>query len=716
MRAMHFYLSVFLVWLFVGSAVFAAGDPLDKYNVVWTTPSKDCNGSMPIGNGETGLNVWVEPKGDLVLLCGRTDSWNEGMTLCKLGRVRITFTPNLTSGPFRQTLRLRQGEIEIQGGPADAAITVRVWPDANHQVARIEAESARKFQVQVGLEIWRGKTLDSADRIAWHHRNPSSMWKETLELQRLQPAIGSGKDPLLFRTFGGLIEGEGLVRADDKTLKSALPGRQFQVAIHTHTMTPATEAEWLAAIEKNAAAVDAVGIEQARAAHRQWWNAFWNRSWIRASGAPAAEAATLAYTLQRFISASAGRGHYPIKFNGSIFTVDFNGDPDYRQWGGCYWFQNTRLVYWPMLASGDFEMIRPLFRMYEDALPLARIRNKIYFNHEGCFFPETITFFGTYDNGDFGWCGRKTGKPGDPIPNKAICFHYNGTLELLAIMLDYYAHTEDKEFLQKELLPVADEFLVWWDKHWPRDAAGKLKMSPSNALETYHSVTNPAQDIAGLIWDIDRLLALSDEEIGAARRVRWSQQRNATPALPAMTRENKKVLAPAELPLPGRTNVENPELYAVFPFRIYGVGKPNLQLALDSFNTRLVAGNVCWRQDDTQAAMLGLATLARDYVTFRAVHKDERSRFPAFWGPNFDWVPDQDHGGNLLMAMQAMLVQADAGRIHVLPAWPKDWDVEFKLHAPQNTIVEGTVRGGKLLDITTLPERRKKDLVVHPPQ
>ena len=236
------------------------------------------------------------------------------------------------------------------------------------------------------------------------------------------------------------------------------------------------------------------------------------------SGTPAAEAATLAYTLQRFISASAGRGHCPIKFNGSIFTVDFNGDPDYRQWGGCYWFQNTRLVYWPMLASGDFGSNAPLFRMYEDALPLARIRNKIYFNHEGCFFPETITFFGTYDNGDFGWCGRKTGKPGDPIPNKAICFHYNNTLELLAIMLDYYAYTEDKEFLRKELLPMADEFLVWWDKHWPRDAAGKLKMSPSNALETYHDVTNPAQDVAGLMWDIDRLLALSDEEIGAARR------------------------------------------------------------------------------------------------------------------------------------------------------------------------------------------------------
>ena len=85
MRAIRFCPSAFLVWLFVGVSVFAADDPLDKYNVVWTSPSNDCHGSMPIGNGEIGLNVWVEPNGDLVLLCGRTDSWSEGMDFVQIG-------------------------------------------------------------------------------------------------------------------------------------------------------------------------------------------------------------------------------------------------------------------------------------------------------------------------------------------------------------------------------------------------------------------------------------------------------------------------------------------------------------------------------------------------------------------------------------------------------------------------------------------------------
>ena len=89
------------------------------------------------------------------------------------------------------------------------------------------------------------------------------------------------------------------------------------------------------------------------------------------AGAIGAEAVTRAYVLQRWVQACAGRGHFPIKFNGSLFTVDRNYDADYRRWGGGYWWQNTRLIYWTMLANGDYDLMRPLFRMYREILPLA---------------------------------------------------------------------------------------------------------------------------------------------------------------------------------------------------------------------------------------------------------------------------------------------------------------------------------------------------------
>ncbi|MCX6927149.1 MAG: DUF5703 domain-containing protein, partial [Verrucomicrobia bacterium] len=33
---------------------------LDSYNIIWDSQSADARGSMPIGAGNLGLNVWVE--------------------------------------------------------------------------------------------------------------------------------------------------------------------------------------------------------------------------------------------------------------------------------------------------------------------------------------------------------------------------------------------------------------------------------------------------------------------------------------------------------------------------------------------------------------------------------------------------------------------------------------------------------------------------------
>jgi hypothetical protein len=111
-------------------------------------------------------------------------------------------------------------------------------------------------------------------------------------------------------------------------------------------------------------------------------------------------------------------------------------------------------------------------------------------------------------------------------------------------------------------------------------------------------------------------------------------------------------------------------------------------------------------------AYLGLAQQARKAVVSRARSHDPGERFPAFWGPNFDWTPDQDHGGVLMKTFQSMLLQTDGQHIFLLPAWPKDWNVEFKLHAPQQTTVEGVFQDGKLASLHVTPGSRKRDVSI----
>jgi hypothetical protein len=68
-----------------------------------------------------------------------------------------------------------------------------------------------------------------------------------------------------------------------------------------------------------------------------------------------------------------------------------------------------------------------------------------------------------------------------------------------------------------------------------------------------------------------------------------------------------------------------------------------------------------------------------------------------------------------MVGLQEMLMAADPygnGKIYLLPAWPKDWDVSFKLHAPQQTTVECVYRGGKVEKLVVTPPCRAQDVVL----
>jgi hypothetical protein len=750
-----------------------AQPPNDCLNVVWTTPSTNSAGSMPLGNGEISVNAWAEQDGDLLLYVGKCDSWDENGRLLKLGRLRLHFSNNPVAAgkPFRQTLRADRGEIEIATGEPGGELRVRLWVDANRPVVRIETEADREYTLDTKLEVWRtaarelpqnedhcpigkltkeeltkvtpDKVLDVAGALAWFHRNERSVWADTLRHQGLAELIPNSRDPLLGLTSGALVRGENLRVADNKTLRSQAPGKRFTVSVYPLVAQLASADQWLAQVRKQAESTDAVALDQARDQHRAWWESFWQRSRIVVSGSPEAEKVCQGYNLQRFLQACASRGRFPMKFNGSLFTMDGTRataragaaipevyDADYRLWGGGYWFQNCRLLYWPMLMAGDFDLMPPFFRMYRDILPLAEARTRVYFKHDGAFFPETMAFWGTYLNENYGY--DRSGKtipssdviasvrgqtqrdplqPGE-VANTYIRRYWQGGIELLAMMLDYHALTQDERFVSDALLPLARPILTFYREHYPkRDEHGKIVFAPAQALETWQVAVNPVPEIAGLRWVTDgllRLLGLAEDD-----RKAWTELRDLLPPLPSRVEywNNKKYLIPA-LQYDVLANFENPELYAVFPYRHFGMGKPDLEVGRETYGRRLYKATGCWRQDAIQAALLGLTDEAkRDVVrNFSGTHPS--FRFPAVWGPNFDWIPDHDHGGVAMIALQRMLLQWDGDRILLLPSWPKDWDVSFKLHAPRQTTVECVYRGGKVESLNVTPESRRRDVEV----
>jgi len=423
------------------------------------------------------------------------------------------------------------------------------------------------------------------------------------------------------------------------------------------------------------------------------------------------------FALQRFITASAGRGQYPIKFNGSLFTVPAEGQPgdaDYRRWGPGYWWQNTRLPYISACANGDFDLLEPLWRMYVDQhLPLNQYRTKKYFGFDdSAYYIECVQFWGDAFLNVYG--RTPYDQRDDPLQTSGWHkWEWVAGPELVWMMLDHYDHAPDESLLKQRLVPTANAVIRFFDNYYPTDAQNQLVMHPSQACETWWDCTNPMPELAGLRAITSRLLALPDSLTSAEDRAYWKRFLAKLPPLPTRDTPSGKALAPAEQ-YANKRNIENPELYAVFPFRLCSFEKSNRDLGRHALEHRWDRGHFGWRQDDIFMAYLGLTKDARHGLVSRARNSNPGSRFPAFWGPNYDWIPDQDHGGVLMKTFQAMLMQTEGQKIYLLPAWPADWDVDFKLHAPHRTTVQGRARNGQVLDLKVTPPSRADDVIVCP--
>jgi fibronectin type 3 domain-containing protein len=711
---------------------------LFNYNVTWTSTSANGSpGAMPLGNGDITANVWVENNGgDLMMYIGKSDSWSEGTRLLKIGRTRLHFNPNpfAAGAPFSQTLDFYHGEIDITAGPTGSQVFLRIWSDANQPVIRVEANGQQNFTMSCSNEVWRSApytptdnntdppaggwrgvntgwtesadvVLSLSDRLVSYHRNVTSLYQTILTGENLQGFWTNYPDSYINRTFGATIKAVGFSKANDYTLQSP-SGTNFTVSIYAYTAQTSAAADWQNQMSNIVAQVEATGVGTARTNHYNWWDAFWNRSWIFVTGDANATLITRGYLEQRFMEACQGRGSSPIKFNGGTFTFDYNGqNGDYRRWGPGYWHQNTRHLYWPLLATGDFDLMQPWFNCYTNLLRLQTAVTSKYYGHGGAFFPETYNFFGGYLLTDWGG-DNAAATPG----NTYIKYHYQGALETLAMMLDYYSYTQDNAFATNYIVPFGTQVIRFFNQHWSK-VNGKLFFYPANACEMYWSCTNSADYISGLMSDIPRLVALPANFTTPALINEWTNCYAALPPMPTNSNSGGTYVIPAQT-YGAIHNAENPECYCIFPYHLYGIGKSNFNIGLATFNNRVIQNNKnCWSQDVEEEPLVGLTASAQADVISNFSQTDSQCRFQAFWTSHNDYLPDLDNGGAAMMGLQFMLLQCNGSEIRPLPSWPSTWSVDFKLCAPSNTAVRIIFTNGTVVQLTVTPSVRTNDFV-----
>ena len=775
-----------LTFLLLLLATSAFAQPKDYE---WHTPSQNASGSMPCGGGDIGMNVWVE-QGDILFYLSRSGCFDENNTLLKLGRFRISLSPGLNMEKFRQILHLQEGYVEI----TDGLTSVQLWADVNKPVVHVDVNSQlEKQNMAVTYENWRthDKQLTQRERFQtsykfaaprglktrsdsivatgqsltfMHLNGEETIFDATVAQQKMDKVKNRLYNPLKNLIFGGRMQGENLVLMDKISghyattnydgwmYVSERPKKAFHLQIALATVQ-GTTADWDAELTKTESQVKRANDRQDS---RQWWHAFWQRSYIktmdngewRMENHDMSKPANTAdkgnhnsqsstpnsqlirnYNLFRYMLGCNSRGQWPTKFNGGLFTFDpeyvnseaeYHLSPDFRNWGGgVHTAQNQRLVYWPMLKNGDYDLLLPQLDFYLNIYKNAEERSRLYWNHEGACLTEQIENYGLPCYPEY---GTKRPLSFDPGMERNAWLEYEWDTCLEFCMMALEAHRYNGMDITK-YLPMIRSCLTFFDEHYQYlanqrgakklDANGHLVLYPGSGGETYKGAYNSTSTIAALRTVTQALMEYDNANVNDTDNSQFSISNSQfLSRLPAITIRDG-MIQPA-LHYERVQNTESTQLYPVFPWRMYGVGRPDLDIARNTYQNDTLAvkfrSHIGWKQDAIWAACLGMTDEAKRLLTMKLA--DGPHRFPAFWGPGFDWTPDHNWGGSGMIAMQEMLMQEVDGKIYVFPAWPKEWDVRFKLHASGNTTVEAEMKDGQIVLVMVTPKERQHDVVL----
>ena len=719
----HIAILGFLVILeFLVPSAASAADYKPK-DYVWTTQSRNSSESMPCGGHDIGMNVWVED-GDVLFYVSQSGWFDENNTLLKAGRWRIHFDDQPAVGTFEQRLCLDDGAIYITLGD----MKIRLWADVLEPVVFCDISSKKKVKTTLSYESWRYKdrnitkaecqqtsykwtlpdgTVTFADSIEvlnnnlhfYHQNRNETVFDYTVKREFLEEV----KDQL-YNPIGGLRM-EGTMKINGLLYKGTHDGEYAGTDYRAWDFCGETKKGGFSICLGKATC--SASISKKRSA--QWWHQYWQRSWIQTDNQEAAEIVRN-YELFRYMLGCNAYGQWPTKFNGGLFTFDPlyvasppalpNREgateeiytPDYRKWGGgTMTAQNQRLVYWPMLKSGDADLLKPQLDTYLRMLPTAKLWAQHFWGHGGACFHEQIENSGLPNPAEYG--KPKPGQDRGVGRNAWLEYEWDTALEFCMMALQAREYAPESSWDKYE--PLIAECLKFFDEHYQYeankrgaktfDANGKLVIYPGSGCETYKMAYNPSCTIAAL----KAVLEKWGKDSAMLYRI---------PEIPTRVIGGDTCIAPA-IVWERIQNVETPQLYPVFPWRIFGLGRPGLQTAVNTYtkdpHALEMRSSKGWKQDNIWAACLGLTDEARRLNLEKL--GSGPYRFPAFWDPGFDWAPDHNRGGAGMIGIQEMLLQeTPEGELLLFPAWPKEWNAKFRLHATGGRIVEAEINNGKI--------------------
>ena len=621
---------------------------LSQHDIVFNKPITNPIHGATVGNGRMGAMVWNEH--GLTMQVTGVDASEE--TAFSAGLVNLQTAPGIDAGAakFQQRLSLYDGVLTTS---YDKNRTVTVMGAPNSEVMGIHVDDRRAAvsSITLDLSLWEVSKLGGGDV-------PDIGTWRTVSTYADSTGAGLSRGQTDANNFGytlaATVEGAHFTTQTVNANKVRLiikPTSHYTIWIACASRLNALDHNSLAQAGRLLAEVKRIGYAGTLSSYKNWWHAFWAKSFVRYANASGdADYLENMYYLYMAMIAGGAYANYPFHFiNGAYSAV---GDATASKWSVAYWYWNQRDVYNAMLASNHADAMDGFNNLYSRNFDALKKYTKTKYGIDGIWGPETM-----------GWDGNAR-HTDDSNFTKNI---YSTGTEAAENMYARYKYTNDAVYLKNTAYPFMKEVAKFYAAKLTRDpATGKYGMAMSNAHETYWRVRNAITDLAA-VRSLFPITIRTSRELGVDADLRERWQTILDNLAPYPTTADGAAYLPHDPPAVNQSNGENIVSELVWPYSVSGVGAPDYQRSLAGWNKRPNPYSNVWSPDAIQAARLGLGDQAYEGMKgMLEMYQNHPNGRTSNTNGEFEYC------GVHLLAMNESLLQSYNDKIRVFPAPPTD--------------------------------------------
>ncbi len=598
-------------------------------------------------------------------------------------------------GTFRMRLDLKTSRILIT--TPDTEITI--FAGMESQIAAVQWCDLREHKLGGSLSIsvpyvaHMDRTDDTLSM--WHENGGDTVWHEINAASGLEDDRAF-EDPLKNRKFGLSVRAENeRMMANGWKIE---PGEVHRFYICADAGREAFDAGTASA------ALSVAKWDVLMNGHLAWFRAFWERARFDCDD-ERMSSFVAAYDLYRYFTAVAcGKNReFPTRFQMPILSARTDNSDAWTlmQISSVQTIQ----AYFGILRNGDWDALESFAEDYRRKGALYAAYTRALTGVEGMVIP--------YESNPWGTAHFHRRNPDSALKisgeyhlyyiprHKYSLYSYEHGLAILCFLWDAARARGDEERFLEWGAEQLEQMLLFFANRYMQDD-GHMIFDPATSGETWYNCMNPASWIALFRVRLPQVRDMAERRGKERLRQLAEAIYNGLPELPRgvwrMEGETSEILPcepGEEVVLPAERfdrhapiNRENPELYAIWPYGLYGLGREGYELALRSFRGRYwVRLNTGWQLDGIWAACLGLreeaCQLACEQIenTIRCpggFSFEEASMDPLV--PTLPYYPSMQGMGNTVCALYEMLCHDNGDELIVLPAWPKDIPVSAVMY------------------------------------